>query len=115
MNDVEIANRLTRVMENLLVSHIDGPVTVREGETPTTRIALIRLGLIKPDRDHRPHHTMITERGRAVMAYVLGRYADVLSRVALMRAEKAARNPESELASVMQRPVPIREDEPVEA
>lgn len=77
-----IASRLKWPQQMQLVEHARGPrrITVlRQGDVRTMN-ALIARGLIQPARRKaRPSHTIATEQGRAVIAYLLGKWADVLA------------------------------------
>jgi hypothetical protein len=84
MTYANIALDLRRPTEDYLIEHIHGPVAVhRSGLQNNMRYSLLSRGLIEPDLQpgdslNFPKHTRITEDGRKVVAYVLGRYADAL-------------------------------------
>jgi hypothetical protein len=83
-NPILMAAELTPLQRNFLIKHIDGsgeiPVPVFVAERKGPRAALIARGLLKPNRPNFASKTLLTEKGRAVLAIILGEYADALVR-----------------------------------
>jgi hypothetical protein len=86
------ATELKPAARNLLIDHIDGDRPVRRAEPVAAIGALLRRELIdyKPSGAIAPTHSVITERGRVVLSFILAEYAD-----ALVRAGYLDRRPES--------------------
>lgn len=78
--EVARSRTLSFDMRSMLVAHIDAaqPFATR-GPLLTTARALVSRGLLKTDSPTRPKITTISERGRAVLSYVLADYADALA------------------------------------
>ena len=86
-----VARGLSRIMRDYLIEHVKGPRPIdRMGEShrARTRISmtargLVRVGLSSPHGRgfHAPTHTHITRQGRAVLAFLLGEYAEILCRL----------------------------------
>lgn len=77
-----IARKLTFIQWDYLTDHVNGwrPIVYDKGEQ-STRMGLMARELIYPDareKSSRPTRTLITEKGRRVMGYVLGFMADTL-------------------------------------
>lgn len=74
-----IVRRLSGTQRELLVDHIDQGAPVRPQQA-LTRSALLALDLIRSTRPHdrHPRRTVLTEKGRMVLAMLLGQYADAL-------------------------------------
>ena len=85
------ARQLSEQMRNFLLDHACGPRPidrVRESHAFNTRVAMVSRGLVRAGSaypaDHCravPSHTHITSKGRAVMAFLLGEYAEILCRL----------------------------------
>ena len=58
---------LSRAMSTILMEHANGPRSVINAEKRTIQ-ALQRKGLIYLNRVHRPTRTVVTQRGRKVIA-----------------------------------------------
>lgn len=86
MNEKMIARKLTHDARDLLLRHINGQYEVAFGERHATRITLVNLGLVQPERAHRPTRTMITDKGRLVLSTILANYADALVRAGYLNA-----------------------------
>lgn len=74
-----IVRRLSGAQRELLIEHIDQGCPVLPQQV-ITRNALLALELIRSTRplDRHPRRTVLTERGRMVLAMLLGQYADAL-------------------------------------
>ncbi len=85
---------LSRLQRDIMIEHLDGvaipiirPLSCIDGldrqnaqrRLQTTTSLLIRRYL-KPDNKIKPTHTLITDRGREVLAALLGDWADALAR-----------------------------------
>ena len=98
------ARELSRAMRDYLIDHVKAPRPIdraREGrrfQTRTSMVArgLVRLGSASPAAhgNYAASHTHITPRGRAVVAFLLGEYAEILVRLGY----GIAAPPESRLA-----------------
>jgi len=84
MSHSRVAKHLSPLQRNFLIKHINGgreiPVPVFMTELKGPRLALIRLGLLRPNRQAFASKTLLTEDGRMVLAIILGEYADALVR-----------------------------------
>ena len=76
-------SRLSETQKYFLIDHIDRirPIGHYDNED-RTRLVLIGYGLIymHPKESIRPIGTALTERGRDIVCYILGMYADALTR-----------------------------------
>lgn len=83
-NERWIAEDLSALQRNFLIKHIDGakeiPVPVFVHEQTGPRANLIKRDLIKLNRPKFASKTLLTDKGRAVLAIILGDYADALVR-----------------------------------
>jgi len=69
---------LSRPMAAILIDHSSGPRPIRVEERETLR-ALRARGLISFDRKLRPRHSLVTDKGRDVIAGLLAAQADDLA------------------------------------
>lgn len=87
--------RMTELQRNLLIDHIDGPIDVALNNSALvqTRLALLKTDLLRgaPQGSIRPRRTALTERGRMVLAILLGHYADSLIRAGMLEREAIKR------------------------
>ncbi len=84
---------ISHSVRDFLILHIDGPVSINPAIDLRARAGALALGLVVRDqagprtrhrrRDIKP--TMLTEKGREVLAAALGNWADAIVRVNLMK------------------------------
>ena len=86
-----VARGMSRLMRDYLIVHVKGPRPIdriRESRGFKTRMAMTARGLVRAGgsspKDNGftvPSHTHITRQGRAVLAFLLGEYAEILCRL----------------------------------
>ena len=88
---------ITTRMRDLLIEHIDGPVPIIRNTVRPNRFLIVRgaveLGLLRYDeaRCARPKRTVITEKGRELLAEALADWADAITKARAWRADHSGR------------------------
>ena len=91
MSPESMARGMSRIMRDYLIEHVVGPRPIdriRESRGFKTRMAMTARGLVRVGRTSPsshghsiPSHTHITADGRAVLAFLLAEYAEILCRL----------------------------------